>query len=171
MAVESTRSHQSAYASFSTLAFQSLYKTRMSSFGFIFYDFLGLLVEAVDFIVIMSRCWGINLYDGDIGKCALIFIEIRLLESGRHPKTALIISFCTRNLTSFSCRSSSLLNWNKLLVYLTLSSTCATEPLYVIVIPVHMMSQLFRFPSLCSMFQQRCSSYYYSTEHKRIPSV
>ena len=30
------------------------------------YGFLELLVEVVDLTVIMTRCWCINLYDGDI---------------------------------------------------------------------------------------------------------
>ena len=57
--------------------------------------------------VSLSRCWCIGMYDGDTERAALKRIEISLLETGRHPKTALIMFLCTRSHSPFSCLSSS----------------------------------------------------------------
>ena len=55
---------ESACASFTTLAFQS----SSLMFGPLMFGlrFPGVAVEVVDLTVIMSRCWCIDLYDGDI---------------------------------------------------------------------------------------------------------
>ena len=71
------------------------------------YGFLELLVEVVDLTVIMTRCWCINLYDGGIKRAALRRIDISLLETGWHPKTASTTSLRTRNPTPYSCLPSS----------------------------------------------------------------
>ena len=59
-----------------------------------------LPIEVVNLIVIISRCWCIDLYDGYIEGAALKRIEISLLETGRQPKTALTMSLCARKPTS-----------------------------------------------------------------------
>ena len=71
------------------------------------YGFLELLVEVVDLIVIMIRYWCINLFEVILKGVALRRIDIILLETGRHPKTASTTSLCTRSPTPYSCLSSS----------------------------------------------------------------
>ena len=84
------------------------------------YDFLELLVEVVDLTVIMTRCWCIKLYDGDI------------IQPHTHDCPLLHWNKpCVHHL------------W-----YLTKVFPChLAEPHYVPVIPAHCMSQLFKFPS------------------------
>ena len=59
-------------------------------------DLLELPIEVVNLSVIMSRKWCIDLYDGDIERSCFQMGAISLLDTGRHPKTALAISLCSR---------------------------------------------------------------------------
>ena len=61
---------QSFDASFPIFAFQSPCTIRMSFFFFwrFIQDFLQLIVECFDFVIVIACCWGIHLYDDDVGR-------------------------------------------------------------------------------------------------------
>ena len=98
---------QSACASFPTLAFQSSCTNRMSFFGV--WSMVScscgksgrphchhdqMLVHKPVMMVILKGA-------------ALRRIDISMLETGRHPKTAFTMFLCSRNPTPYSCLSSS----------------------------------------------------------------
>ena len=85
-------------------------------------------------------------------------IDISLLETGRHPKTASTTSLCTRNPTQYSCLSSFPRKETLCPSSVDISPKHLAEPQYVPVISAHCMSQLFKFPSWPQSSHIPCSN-------------